>query len=260
MAAFCKSILNETIRACAAVQGERGEEILAFLDAWNWEGAPEEGELDAFCRAADRWWKSISDPEKRAHYYRVCHLQIGKSNLLFRVLEEGEEIREYPCPLHEGTWSGLDFGDAVAEIFLNHHCSLCQMTGWMKQPLKNQQLFERMKTVQDAPTYEPETMASSIALIQYAYGVLMELLRRGVSEPEIEITTGGVHAFWNLPKSHETVAIHIAEAGNILVCKTGSQPMAAVESSLPVLASILLERPIPGVKRAEPEAESSTAS
>ncbi len=51
-------------------------------------------------------------------------LQIGKSNLLARLLYGGEPLRSTPCPTHKGKWSGC-FGEC------EHGCEL---TGWLPEP------------------------------------------------------------------------------------------------------------------------------
>lgn len=54
-------------------------------------------------------------------------LQIGKSNLLARLLYVGEKLRTQMCPEHKGKWSGVEFSDTRCP----HGC---QLTGWIQEP------------------------------------------------------------------------------------------------------------------------------
>lgn len=116
--------LRRTLASCLAVmQAEKAARILSFLQVWRWQGAPAAGELDRFCNAALRY----AGPD--AFQRSVVHLDMGKSNLLYRVLVLRQPIRTQPCPTHQGTWSGLDFGENTHGF---PHC-VCGLTGWLPE-------------------------------------------------------------------------------------------------------------------------------
>jgi hypothetical protein len=53
-------------------------------------------------------------------------LQISKSNLLARLLYNGEKLRETICPEHKGRWSGIEWSESRCP----HGC---QLTGWVQE-------------------------------------------------------------------------------------------------------------------------------
>jgi hypothetical protein len=127
--------LAAQIHACCEVMGERGARILAMLALWQWQGAPEEGEVGEFCEAAERWLRAEErrardvrpiTEESAAYYQRVStarlslRLDMGKSNLMARVLYGGEAIRPHCCPVH-ASWVMLMPGDFCP----------CDGTGWV---------------------------------------------------------------------------------------------------------------------------------
>jgi len=127
--------LAAQIHACCEVMGERGERVRAMLAVWQWQGAPEEGEVGEFCEAAERWLRAEErrardvrpiTEESAAYYQRVStarlslRLDMGKSNLMARVLYGGEAIRPHRCPVH-AQWVTLGPDEACP----------CDGTGWM---------------------------------------------------------------------------------------------------------------------------------
>lgn len=60
-------------------------------------------------------------------HFRVLERTIRKSDLLYRLVYLGEELREELCPLHQGKWSGLH-PDPCPHA--------CDYTGWL--PKKKQ--------------------------------------------------------------------------------------------------------------------------
>lgn len=85
-----------------------------------------------FCRAIRTWATQIEKINRAAPDGRYRHgkayaryltgilIDIRKSNLLWRLLYCGEELRERPCPKHKGRWSGIGRCE--------HGCG---MTGWL---------------------------------------------------------------------------------------------------------------------------------
>ena len=66
-------------------------------------------------------FKAEADAAERTFF------SISKSNLLLRLLYQGEALRTRMCPDHKGRWQGIDF-DGTG-------CSHgCQLTGWIAEP------------------------------------------------------------------------------------------------------------------------------
>jgi len=118
--------LAAQIEACCAVMGERGERVRAMLEVWQWQGAPEEGEVREFCEAAAKWHRRMFREGRQADLpglsqsWYALRLDMGKSNLMARVLYGGEAIRPHRCPVHE-RWVFLKPGDFCP----------CEGTGWL---------------------------------------------------------------------------------------------------------------------------------
>lgn len=70
----------------------------------------------------DDLWRALNASEK----VDTVFCNISKSNLLARLLYVGEKLRQRICPMHKGTWSGIEFGDNVCP----HGC---QLTGWIQE-------------------------------------------------------------------------------------------------------------------------------
>jgi len=117
--------LAAQIYACCEVMGERGTRILAMLALWQWQGAPEEGEVWEFCEAAVRWHRRMfregrqEDLPGLSQSWYALRLDMGKSNLMARVLYGGEAIRPHRCPVH-ASWVTLGPDEACP----------CDGTGW----------------------------------------------------------------------------------------------------------------------------------
>ena len=59
-------------------------------------------------------------------------LQIQKSNLLWRLIYGGQELRTTPCPEHKGKWSGCMWPKDEKDV-----CACmdgCNVTGWLPDP------------------------------------------------------------------------------------------------------------------------------
>jgi hypothetical protein len=111
---------RETARACLTIGGRKTnkEEIDRFIKAVE-NGIPVMP-VTFFCDALKTWAKLASDPppqpdlredetkKRREFGEQVSNvfIQIMKSNLLYRMLYDGEKPRETPCPVHKGRWSG----------------------------------------------------------------------------------------------------------------------------------------------------------
>lgn len=66
---------------------------------------------------------------------RYVFLQISKSNLLWRRIYAGEEVRKEPCPVHKGRWSGCVGEDTECK---NACLSGNNVTGWL-DPMKDEE-------------------------------------------------------------------------------------------------------------------------
>ena len=101
--------------------------------------------MSKFCDAISNWFRCIirnnTDPELvgksadyrqgNAYYKYLSNIEIDirKSNLLARLLYDGEELRTEICPNHKGHWDGQ------AQLF--YGCIYgCGGTGWLPNDLK----------------------------------------------------------------------------------------------------------------------------
>ncbi|MHA2426992.1 MAG: hypothetical protein ACXADB_03070 [Candidatus Hermodarchaeia archaeon] len=97
--------------------------------------------VNQYCEALREWAYQISiinqEAEKVAkaagtestrhgceyhEHLRHIMMDIRKSNLLFRLIYAGEELRTEQCPIHKGKWSGCSFEGCIYG---------CGETGWL---------------------------------------------------------------------------------------------------------------------------------
>lgn len=67
--------------------------------------------ISRYCDALGIWADVVSRNAtsalaKAARAFPAIHLAIRKSNLLARLLYDGQQLRSMPCPEHDGRWSG----------------------------------------------------------------------------------------------------------------------------------------------------------
>lgn len=109
--------------------------------------------LSQFCAAMNAWAEACmtslpDDDDERLQWRRqfkrhwqFISLAIRKSNLLYRILCAGEEIRTQPCPKHRGHWSGCSLDLLTAEgMIRGPRICECQhednITGWLPNAAK----------------------------------------------------------------------------------------------------------------------------
>jgi len=92
---------------------------------------------ERFCSLMHQWanaYKTSLDGEseymkKRRQEFRwhwdFVELQIDKSNLLYRTMIVGDELRTTPCPAHKGHWSGCGVDEDCPCYFHGN------VTGWL---------------------------------------------------------------------------------------------------------------------------------
>src|ERR1044072_5926927 len=87
--------------------------------------------VSRYCGAFSRWFDCIKhgDGSERLgtelmNALDAIHLAISKSSLLWRLIYVGERFRTKRCPVHDGTWSGLESDTNMCP----HRCHL---TGWI---------------------------------------------------------------------------------------------------------------------------------
>ena len=90
---------------------------------------PEDAEPNVFCGVLRSQVRALfRDPASphhtNPHPLRMALIAVQKSNLLARTIYGGEPVRTTPCPVHAGTWSGLEPLDAPCP----HGCGY---TGWL---------------------------------------------------------------------------------------------------------------------------------
>ncbi len=96
--------------------------------------------ISRYCDAFRKWAEAMislnskTPPNDRQHVHGASYARmlptvltdIRKSNLLGRLLYAREPFRSKPCPLHKGTWSGLEWPDSKCP----HGCGY---TGWLPE-------------------------------------------------------------------------------------------------------------------------------
>lgn len=94
--------------------------------------------ISSYCQSLMAWANAViklnndSPPHHWTHghtYY--MHLNtimrdIMKSNLLYRLIYEGQKLRSVPCPTHQGSWSGC-----VPEPCPDGCSDGSNVTGWL---------------------------------------------------------------------------------------------------------------------------------
>lgn len=106
--------------------------------------------VSAYCDAFRKWRDAVSAASKREpnnqtylgmlHRIYEAQLDILKSNLLYRLLYLGEDLRTEMCPIHKGQWSGC--------VGPDDDCPHCMaggnVTGWVapKVELKRTQSMQ----------------------------------------------------------------------------------------------------------------------
>ena len=87
--------------------------------------------VSEYCKAFDTWARVISESDDKqlqeiAENSFAIRLAISKSNLLYRLIYLGEDLRTEKCPIHKGTWSG--YGNCQNDPPCN---SGLDITGWL---------------------------------------------------------------------------------------------------------------------------------
>lgn len=133
---------RKTARECLTMGGRKTskDEIDRFLTAAK-HGIPIMP-MTFFCDALKEWAylygapMADAGPEENKRRQEIgrqagmVFLQIMKSNLLHRMLYQGEAPREKPCPVHKGRWSGCVMPDSME---CKGACaSGINVTGWLK--------------------------------------------------------------------------------------------------------------------------------
>lgn len=110
--------------------------------------------VSKYCKALETWANIMCERDKFADdksYYRYINqindirLSIYKSNLLWRLIYCGEELRTEKCPEHKGHWVGPsaiwnkfkmnERGDFIRDengdvVLMDDYCG-CDGTGWL---------------------------------------------------------------------------------------------------------------------------------
>jgi hypothetical protein len=112
--------------------GEQAETMLKMLSEHFKEPVMPVGR---YCAALRIYAGAIDDRARRTkekrdveHADQVHHvfLQVQKSNLLYRLIYLGEELRPVACPEHQGRWSGCVSRDESCVC-----ASGSNITGWL---------------------------------------------------------------------------------------------------------------------------------
>lgn len=84
-----------------------------------------------YCAALSTWfgiYKEKADETSQAILYKA-NIDLSKSNLLWRMIYNGEKLRLNPCPIHKGKWSGYSFDGCFVG---------CEESGWLPNELNDE--------------------------------------------------------------------------------------------------------------------------
>lgn len=92
--------------------------------------------ISKYCNAFRTWFDCMADAQidtdnkSTSEFFRYLGVDISKSNLLYRLIYLGEELRTEKCPEHKGHWSGISFDNPCP-----HGCDVSDgnITGWLKK-------------------------------------------------------------------------------------------------------------------------------
>lgn len=97
--------------------------------------------IGRYCAALRVWESALHDQATRtgdandrkfAESVNHVFLQISKSNLLHRLIYQGESLRTEPCPVHKGRWSGCVWNDDPCPCQATQAGSFgINVTGWL---------------------------------------------------------------------------------------------------------------------------------
>lgn len=138
----------EIARECLTRGGRRTteDEIKRFMEEYK-AGIPVMP-VTFVCELLSEWAEVYGEPLRREENYegevdqrkrfvdvvQNVFLQIRKSNLLWRRIYRGEELRTEPCPEHKGRWSGCALPE---ETSCKGACmSGNNVTGWLPKEEK----------------------------------------------------------------------------------------------------------------------------
>ena len=93
--------------------------------------------ISRYCQALETWGHAVaanhSNEGDELHHIAVVvgpvTLAIRKSNLLARLIYDGQKLRSQPCPVHKGHWSGCVFEDPGCGCVSGGN-----VTGWLPEP------------------------------------------------------------------------------------------------------------------------------
>lgn len=94
-----------------------------------------------YCKALETWAEVYLErfPSYREAFASV-RISIVKSNLLARLIYDGQKLRTRQCPIHKGTWSGC-----VPEPCEAGCSDGMNLTGWLPEPEDEERLAAREK-------------------------------------------------------------------------------------------------------------------
>lgn len=91
--------------------------------------------ISFFCDSIKTWFRCIErrnedgkDGQGKDYHRQLQFIEIDieKSDLLFRLIYQGQKLRTQKCSIHKGKWSGIPFpGDECPEG--------CGHTGWLPE-------------------------------------------------------------------------------------------------------------------------------
>jgi hypothetical protein len=102
--------------------------------------------VSEFCAKFNQWAELLAEKDEYfAEAWQTVFCAIDHSNLLWRLLYAGENLRSTPCPVHKGRWSGCGPDQGCG-------CwSYGNITGWLAEQPGNPTVVPPVLLVQVAP-------------------------------------------------------------------------------------------------------------
>jgi len=110
-------------RTKGVLTDEQVKEMLSQLEAHFDEPVRPVSE---YCEALETWSRVVCKKyPAEARVHSSIRLSVKKSNLLARLIYDGEKLRTRECPIHKGEWNGQ------AMLMGCEH--KCDGTGWLRE-------------------------------------------------------------------------------------------------------------------------------
>ncbi len=98
--------------------------------------------VQRYCDALRAWenvlWQN-ADTQEIAKAASATFMAIVKSNMLSRLIYDGEKVRTRKCPIHDGHWSGCRWDEPFCDCQMMENGEYgSNVTGWLPQEINRE--------------------------------------------------------------------------------------------------------------------------